>query len=186
MAPGADAPVPMSGDPRRRRGRPRARLTEVDHRVEMFRRQADEFVRSIAEIAGLGESGDPHLEAQANLEVARTVFSKWSSEILVTLFSMRPVGFEGIRSHLRGISPRVLSAKLKVLEEQGLVYRRVLTQRPPRVRYGLTTAGVAVVHLAAPMLMYLRYRTQQRFGVAIAGVRVPDSATTDGSEASAT
>ncbi len=161
-------------------------MTEVDRRVEMFRRQADEFVRSIAELAGLGESGDPIHEAQANLEVARAVFSKWSSEILVTLFSMRSVGFEGIRLHLRGISPRVLSAKLKVLEDQGLIYRRVLTQRPPRVRYGLTTAGIAVVHLAAPMMMYLRYRAQQRPGFAAHEERARLSGSTESSEASAT
>ena len=40
-----------------------------------------------------------------------------------------------------GIPPRTLAARLAELEHAGLVERRVVTSRPPRVEYHLTEEG---------------------------------------------
>ncbi len=70
---------------------------------------------------------------------------------------MKSMGFEQLRKTLPGISSRILSAKLKTLEDLGLVERNVLATRPPRVNYDLTEKGVTVAKLGEPVLLYLRY-----------------------------
>ena len=65
------------------------------------------------------------------------------------------VGFEELRRALPGISPRVLSVKLKGLEQYGMVRREILDSRPPRVRYMLTERGWTVAWLSDPILLFL-------------------------------
>ena len=96
--------------------------------------------------------------AEENLRIAKTVFSKWSLEILVLLYTMKQLGFEQARRSLKGISPRVLSEKLKHLEAEGLVRREVISQSPPRVSYRLTERGLIVARLGEPVFLFLRQR----------------------------
>ena len=55
---------------------------------------------------------------------------------------------------LEGISPRTLSLRLRALEEQGIVERRTYPEVPPRVEYGLTDKGRALVPLIEDMRRY--------------------------------
>lgn len=50
---------------------------------------------------------------------------------------------------LKGISSRTLAAKLKELEADGWITRRVYPEVPPRVEYELTEKGLALVPLLA-------------------------------------
>jgi DNA-binding HxlR family transcriptional regulator len=43
--------------------------------------------------------------------------------------------------HLVGISPKTLTDRLRTLEDQGLVERRIYAEVPSRVEYSLTDAG---------------------------------------------
>jgi DNA-binding HxlR family transcriptional regulator len=94
--------------------------------------------------------------AEANLTIAKTIFGKWSLEILVLLYSMKKLGFEQIRRTLHPISRRVLSQKLKSLEANGMVRRTVVSSRPLRVEYTLTEKGLVVAKLGEPVFLYLR------------------------------
>src|SRR6059036_210016 len=51
------------------------------------------------------------------------------------------VRFNEFKQTLEGIPPRTLAARLNELEEAGVLERRVLDARPPRVEYRLTDAG---------------------------------------------
>jgi len=51
------------------------------------------------------------------------------------------VRFNEFKQALEGIPPRTLAARLLELEEAGVLERRVLDTRPPRVEYRLTVAG---------------------------------------------
>lgn len=95
---------------------------------------------------------------EANLEIIHEFFGKWSLEILVTLSSLRAAGFEELRRQLRGITPRVLSGRLKSLEGRNLVVRQVLDERPPRVRYRLAPDGETLARLGEPIFLFLRLR----------------------------
>ena len=96
--------------------------------------------------------------AELNLMLVRTIFSKWSIEILTVLYTLKPMGFEGLRRSLKGISSRVLSKKLKMLEDRGLIEREVLNTRPPKVRYALTEKGLTISTLGEPVILYLRFK----------------------------
>ena len=66
---------------------------------------------------------------------------RWMSHIVWTA-SHETIRFGALRRALPGaISPRVLSARLKALEEEGFVIRRDLGTIPLHVEYSLTAKG---------------------------------------------
>jgi DNA-binding HxlR family transcriptional regulator len=76
--------------------------------------------------------------------VARTfdiVGERWTMLILRDLFVSGPRKFQDFENSLRGISPNTLSARLKRLEDAGIVERRFYEQHPPRAEYLLTERG---------------------------------------------
>jgi len=101
---------------------------------------------------------DPSENTRLNLMVARTIVSKWSIEILTVLSTPKSVGFGELRKALRGISSRVLSRKLRMMEASGLIRRRILDTRPPRVQYTLTEKGLTLTTLGTPAILYLRFK----------------------------
>lgn len=115
------------------------------------------FSREIARDAGWngGSLGllDP---VTMNMEIARTIFGKWSLDILTLLYVRQSVGFQEIRRGLGRISSRVLSSKLTRMQETGLIRREVKPTRPPRVAYSLTEHGLTVAKLGEPVFLYLR------------------------------
>lgn len=51
--------------------------------------------------------------------------------------------FGDLRRDLKSISPKVLTAKLRALEAEGLVVRHVIASSPPQVEYSLSPRGNA-------------------------------------------
>jgi len=49
--------------------------------------------------------------------------------------------FGELRKSLEGISQKVLTQHLRIMEESGLVNRKVFAEVPPRVEYSLTDVG---------------------------------------------
>ena len=49
--------------------------------------------------------------------------------------------FGELRKSLTGISQKVLTQHLRIMEESGLVSREVFAEVPPRVEYSLTAVG---------------------------------------------
>jgi len=120
-----------------------------------FREVATDFVKELN--ADFTAGRDSSKAVRFNLQIIRKVFSKWSIEILILLYSLRIMGFEELRKSLEGVSARILSDKLKTLEKLGLVERRIISARPPRVHYKLTEKGLTVAEIGQPVLLYLRY-----------------------------
>jgi DNA-binding HxlR family transcriptional regulator len=65
---------------------------------------------------------------------------KWTTLIVVVL-SQRPHRFSEIARAVPDISKQMLTQTLRDLERDGLVSRRVVPTKPPRVDYRLTTLG---------------------------------------------
>jgi DNA-binding HxlR family transcriptional regulator len=139
-----------------------AELEGLEERFRAFARESAHFREEIVGHTGLGGTGGPAESARVNLEIARTVFSKWSLETMVVLYAEREIGFADLRRRLEGVSARVLSQRLKALEQLGFVERRVVGTRPPRVRYVLTQKGHTVSRLGEPLFLYLRLRRTYR------------------------
>ena len=55
-----------------------------------------------------------------------------------------PKKFADFQASLSGVAPGVLSHRLKVLEENGIVERRIYSEHPPRAEYTITERGLAL------------------------------------------
>jgi DNA-binding HxlR family transcriptional regulator len=76
--------------------------------------------------------------------LARTldiIGERWSVLILRDLFLQGPRKFQDFENSLSGISPNTLSARLKRLEDGGIIERRFYAEHPPRAEYVLTAKG---------------------------------------------
>lgn len=65
---------------------------------------------------------------------------RWTGVIIYMLLQ-KPHRFNELQSSVHGISDRLLTERLRELEENGLVERRVIPDSPVRVEYLLTEAG---------------------------------------------
>ena len=75
---------------------------------------------------------------------------KWTLLIILELYKGREYTrrFSELRDALPGITPKVLSERLKELEEEGIITRRVdATAFPVRADYTLTDSGLEIVEV---------------------------------------
>jgi DNA-binding HxlR family transcriptional regulator len=77
---------------------------------------------------------------------------RWTLLILRDLMLHGPRRFQDFQLSFDGISPNTLSARLKTLEDAGVIERRFYEQHPPRAQYVLTDKGKAL----RPLLRTLR------------------------------
>jgi DNA-binding HxlR family transcriptional regulator len=131
---------------------------DIGGRFQELQRRAASLLDEVQPLVDAKATGDPSRQVALDLEVLRGHLGKWSLEIVLVLYALSGVGFEELRRQLRGISPRVLSGKLKTLERRGLVLRSVVDTRPPRVEYRLSADGLTLARLTEPSLLYLRFR----------------------------
>lgn len=76
--------------------------------------------------------------------VSRTAFiigSRWTSEIIRELVDHGARRFSDLQDALTGIAPNTLSNRLKMLEDHGVIERRIYDSHPPRSEYHLTDKG---------------------------------------------
>jgi DNA-binding HxlR family transcriptional regulator len=75
------------------------------------------------------------------------VTSRWGVLILMEL-QYEARRFNDLRRVIGGVSDKMLAQTLQVLEEDGIVARKVLPDSPPRVEYALSPMGREVaLHL---------------------------------------
>ena len=67
--------------------------------------------------------------------------SRWTAQILRELLDHPARRFQDLMIALDGVTPAVLSNRLKMLEDAGVVERRFYDQHPPRAEYLLTEKG---------------------------------------------
>lgn len=71
---------------------------------------------------------------------------RWTMLILHELL-VGTENFNEIKTNLTGLSSNVLSARLKAMEEAGLVTSTLYSAHPPRYSYALTDAGKELEHV---------------------------------------
>lgn len=77
-------------------------------------------------------------------DVIDRVGDKWSVMLVVQLQG-GPLRFSALLRGTEGISRRMLTRTLRLLERDGLVGRTVLPTTPPQVSYALTPLGASLV-----------------------------------------
>jgi DNA-binding HxlR family transcriptional regulator len=66
---------------------------------------------------------------------------RWTLLIVRDLLRLGARRFQDLEASLVSVSPNTLSARLKRLEEAGVVERRFYAEHPPRAEYVLTDKG---------------------------------------------
>lgn len=72
---------------------------------------------------------------------ALIIGSRWTAQIVDQLLGRPAMRFQDLQDGVPGITPAVLSNRLKMLEDAGLVEREVYASHPPRSEYRLTKKG---------------------------------------------
>src|SRR5437899_4856561 len=122
-----------------------------------FAEASSRLCREVAEAASIRPPKDPRRNVDFNLRIAKTIFGKWSVDILALIYSKRAAGFQEIHRALGRISDRVLSLKLGQMEDLGLLHREVLGTKPPRVQDSLTPGGRRTDLLGEPVVLCSRF-----------------------------
>ena len=98
-------------------------------------------------------------EVKAAVEALHIFGSRWTTEILTTLYIAGPRRFNQLKTLLSGISSRTLSDKLQLLVEENLVDRIVVDGPPVKVSYALSQhgrdCGILLSSLVAHLKMHL-------------------------------
>ena len=95
-------------------------------------------------------------EVDAAVEALDVFTSRWTIEILATLYIAGDRRFNELRKLLVGISSRTLSDKLRKCTENGLLDRIVMDGPPIRVTYRLTDHGQRAGRLLGPLVAYMK------------------------------
>ena len=69
---------------------------------------------------------------------------RWKINIIAFLLNNKKLRYSELKNRLEGISERMLIAKLKELEQDGLINRIVHQQIPPKVEYELTALAYSL------------------------------------------
>lgn len=73
--------------------------------------------------------------------VLRVLWKEWTTHILWTLSTHGPTRFNQLNRLVEGVSPKVLTDRLRQMETDGLIWREYVPTIPPAVTYGLTEKG---------------------------------------------
>ena len=92
----------------------------------------------------------PHFHAAIEL-----IGKRWTGAIISAL-TERPLRFGELAKAVPGLSDRLLSQRLRELEDEGLVERRVEDGSPVRVSYSLTPAGLELRPVMAELKSWAR------------------------------
>jgi len=83
-------------------------------------------------------------------EIFTDVANKWAL-LIIEMLGERTLRFTEIRKEIEGISHKMLTQNLRMLERNGLVGRTVHPTVPPRVEYTLTESGRALWDIVGGM-----------------------------------
>lgn len=75
----------------------------------------------------------------------RLIMGQWTCYILWVLCSQGPLRFGALKRSIPGLSSKVLTERLRLLEEARIIYREHVPTIPPQVTYGLSERGKELV-----------------------------------------
>jgi DNA-binding HxlR family transcriptional regulator len=73
--------------------------------------------------------------------ILRLLMGPWTTYILYNLRSAGPLRFGELKRRISGISAKMLTERLRSLEDAGLIARHYEATIPPKVTYSLTSRG---------------------------------------------
>ena len=107
-----------------------------------------------------GYSTAPDTECLDIREVLNRVGDKWSL-LVVGALDGGPRRFNDLRRGIHGVSQRMLTLTLRLLERDGLVTRTVFATVPPSVEYALTPLGRTLIEPVRALSQWARQHAHQ-------------------------
>jgi DNA-binding HxlR family transcriptional regulator len=95
------------------------------------------------QFTGSPEDADLRRADSLAREIFSDVANKWAF-LLIEALGERTLRFSELRAEVEGVSHKMLTQNLRMLERYGLVERKVYPTVPPRVEYTLTEPGQAL------------------------------------------
>jgi DNA-binding HxlR family transcriptional regulator len=77
---------------------------------------------------------------------------KWIFKVLFTIYESEKAGFNYIKKALNPITSKVLSNRLRTLEDMALLTKRIVVDKPLKVEYYLTRKGRRIISAMAKSL----------------------------------
>lgn len=77
--------------------------------------------------------------------VVDLVFGRWTAHVLWALTHHGRLRFNELQGRIPGITPKVLTERLRQLERDGFIVRTYHREMPPRVEYEVTPLGQTLV-----------------------------------------
>jgi DNA-binding HxlR family transcriptional regulator len=88
-------------------------------------------------------------------QAVELVGKRWTGAILFVLMD-GPARFSEVKQLVPDLSDRLLSERMKELEAEGIVSRRVVDETPVRVEYALTVKGQALEPAVRALKLWAR------------------------------
>jgi DNA-binding HxlR family transcriptional regulator len=88
-------------------------------------------------------------------QAVELVGKRWTGAILFVLMD-GPARFSEVKQLVPDLSDRLLSERMKELESEGIVSRRVIDETPIRVEYALTVKGEALEPAVRALKLWAR------------------------------
>ncbi|MBI4738962.1 helix-turn-helix transcriptional regulator [Candidatus Woesearchaeota archaeon] len=100
-------------------------------------------------------------------QAANILGKRWTLLILLALYNeqARPKRYSMIKKALSGISPKLLSSRLKELEKEGLIKKRIDTRTMPiTCEYSFTKSGEEFIHIVMAIKKWaIRQKGDKKF-----------------------
>jgi DNA-binding HxlR family transcriptional regulator len=104
----------------------------------------------------------PDMAATGVEEAFRMLEGRWKMVIIFHLFDRGVLRFSELERSIPGVSQKMLIQQLRGLEENGIVFRKVYPQVPPKVEYELTEWGQAMCPALDALLEWAAQRPARR------------------------
>ncbi|NKY87826.1 winged helix-turn-helix transcriptional regulator [Nocardia veterana] len=90
---------------------------------------------------------EPALDPCPISPVVDLFFGRWSTQVLWVLIHDGRMRFNELQQRVSGVTPKVLTQRLRQLERDGLVERSYHAEVPPRVEYAATALAATLTPL---------------------------------------
>ncbi|MCD7035041.1 helix-turn-helix transcriptional regulator [Metabacillus sp. GX 13764] len=90
-------------------------------------------------------------ELESCVERSFEIIGKRWTGLIIYVLSEGPKRFSEIHKMIPDLSKRMLTERMKELEEHGIVVRYVIAERPIRTEYLLTKKGAALGNILGPI-----------------------------------
>ena len=137
---------------------PKEILGEIEQNIESTIDNGGNIRKQLATFSG-NVPWDTDWEVEAAVEALHVFGSRWTIEILSTLYIAGARRFNQLKHLLSGISSRTLSDKLRFLADEGLIERQVDNGPPVRVDYTLSEHGMTCGRLLSPLVAHLKIKS---------------------------